>query len=134
MKADELMRALRSNAEVNTHAAAMIMAADCIEEQQEQAATWKALYSAVLKDKELLYQKWKKAQLELVETRSQVDTVQRERDAAVADLTLTNTRKVNVPCEVCKHRVEVCAPVDLQDMCHNWQWRGVQEGEGGSRQ
>ena len=92
MKADELMRALRSNAEVNTHAAAMIMAADCIEEQQAQL------------------------------------------DMAVADLTLTNTRKINVTCDVCKHLGEVCAPVDLQDICHNWQWRGVQEGEGGSKQ
>ena len=38
MNTDETVRALRSNAEVNAHAAAMLMAADLIESLQAQLA------------------------------------------------------------------------------------------------
>ena len=38
MNADEIVRVLRSNAEVNAHAAAMLMAADLIESLQAQLA------------------------------------------------------------------------------------------------
>lgn len=47
-----------------------------------------------------------------------------ERDAAVDDLSLTNTRKFNNPCEICKHNGEKCEPVDLQSVCCKWEWRG----------
>ena len=52
-----------------------------------------------------------------------------ERDAAVNDLSLTNTRKFNNPCEICKHNGEKCEPVDLQSVCCKWEWRGVQKGK-----
>ena len=52
-----------------------------------------------------------------------------ERDAAVNDLSLTNTRKFNNPCEICKHNGEKCEPVDLQSVCYKWEWRGVQKGK-----
>ena len=50
-----------------------------------------------------------------------------ERDAAVNDLSLTNTRKFNIPCEICKHNGEKCEPVDLQSVCCKWEWRGAQK-------
>ena len=50
-----------------------------------------------------------------------------ERDAAVNDLSLTNTRKFNNPCEICKHNGEKCEPVDLQSVCCKWEWRGLQK-------
>ena len=50
-----------------------------------------------------------------------------ERDAAVNDLSLTNTRKFNNPCEICKHNGEKCEPVDLQSVCCKWEWRGPQK-------
>ena len=50
-----------------------------------------------------------------------------ERDAAVNDLSLTNTRKFNNPCEICKHNKEKCEPVDLQSVCCKWEWRGLQK-------
>lgn len=50
-----------------------------------------------------------------------------ERDAAVNDLSLTNTRKFNNPCEICKHNGEKCEPVDLQSVCYKWEWRGPQK-------
>jgi len=50
-----------------------------------------------------------------------------ERDAAVNDLSLTNTRKFNNPCEICKHNGEKCEPVDLQSVCYKWEWRGLQK-------
>ena len=50
-----------------------------------------------------------------------------ERDAAVNDLLLTNTRKFNNPCEICKHNGEKCEPVDLQSVCCKWEWRGAQK-------
>ncbi len=50
-----------------------------------------------------------------------------ERDAAVNALSLTNTRKFNTPCEICKHNGEKCEPVDLQSVCCKWEWRGVQK-------
>ena len=52
-----------------------------------------------------------------------------ERDAAVNDLSLTNTRKFNNPCEICKHNGEKCEPVALQSVCCKWEWRGVQKGK-----
>ena len=52
-----------------------------------------------------------------------------ERDAAVNDLSLTNTRKFNNPCEFCKHNGEKCEPVDLQSVCRKWEWRGPQKGK-----
>lgn len=52
-----------------------------------------------------------------------------ERDAAVNDLSLTNTRKFNNPCEICKHNGEKCEPVDLQSVCYKWEWRGPQKGK-----
>ena len=52
-----------------------------------------------------------------------------ERDAAVNDLSLTNTRKFNNPCEICKHNGEKCEPVDLQSVCCKWEWRGLQKGK-----
>jgi hypothetical protein len=55
---------------------------------------------------------------------------QRREKAAVVDLKLSNTRKFNNPCEICRKRGEKCAPVDLQDVCRLWEWRGPQDEKG----
>jgi hypothetical protein len=50
MNADEIMRALKSNAEVNPHAAVMMMAADLIETLQAQLAASQARERAAEED------------------------------------------------------------------------------------
>ncbi len=56
MNADEIVRALKSNAEVNHHAAVMMMAADLIETLQAQLAASQRRERAAVEDlKDALY-------------------------------------------------------------------------------
>lgn len=54
MNADEIMRALKSNAEVNPHAAVMMMAADLIETLQAQLTASQRRERAAVEDLEWL--------------------------------------------------------------------------------
>jgi hypothetical protein len=66
----------------------------------------------------------------IVDLEAQLAESQRREKAAVADMKLSNTRKFNNPCEICRKRGEKCAPVDLQDVCRLWEWRGPQDEKG----
>lgn len=66
----------------------------------------------------------------IAEQRARIAELEKELDAAVADMKVSNTRKFNDPCEFWRNYGKQCAPVDLQDVCRLWEWRGCKAEEG----
>lgn len=66
----------------------------------------------------------------ILSQRARIAELEGQLEAAVGDMKLSNTRKFNNPCEICRNLGKNCAPVDLQDVCRLWEWRGCKAEEG----
>ena len=111
MNADEIMRALKSNAEVNHHAAVMMMAADLIESLQAQLAASQRRERAAVEDMKLI-----------------VDAVREEH----CDETCCFACKFDCDTSITDSGDYACeCPGFERDDC--FEWRGLQDEEGAEK-